>query len=402
MKARRTPRRRTTITVGGGGGTPSEPDCGASTYTFGTGVTQIDGWPGSGDYTQNYEPGSILEITNGNRASLRINNVQGTEECPITIRNSSGGAVVFTSTSVRGLYIRNCRHVIIDGAGASGVEYGFQATAAISAGATQSVFVGFRSIHVRMNNIEVANNVNSVGLMIHTKSDGSYDYEESSPGTPSTFSGDDAWLDEDITLYHIYSHDNKESGFYLGNNHAQRDDVPDLANLTIYDSISDDCGGGFNFKTQTNLRAFDLEADSNEHPNSSFSYNYNLDPGCSGVLHDSIGTNVSPGPARLGINLRNSFRPMEVYNMTISDSDVRSIQVAFPAAEEDDGGTVNIHDNNLTSPGGDGIRFDVQNVAAAAGSRIVDNIIEFNAADDCIDVRDQAVGTESGNTCTPI
>lgn len=400
MKARRNPTRRIIPTIGGGGGVPSPPECGGATYVFGTGVTEIEGWPGGGDFTQTYEPGSILEITSGNRDRLRLRNIQGTAECPITIRNS-GGAVVFTSTTDKGMLVQNCRYVHIDGAGDAGTEYGFQATAAVSG--NQAMFVGFRSIHLTINNIEVANSVTSSGLMIHTKSDGSYQYEESSPGTPSTFSGPNAWLDEDITLYHIYSHDNGSSAYYLGNNHAQRDNNCDLANLTIYDSIANDNGdGGFNFKTQTNLVAYDLTADSNgANFDPSFQYNYNLDPGCSGVLRDSVGTNISANVNR-GINMRNAFRPMEVYNMTISDSDSRSIHVTHPAAEEDDGGTVNIHNNTLNSPGKDGIVFDVQNVAAAAGSRIVDNVIQFDAAFDCIDVRDQPIGTESGNTCTPI
>lgn len=375
------------------------PPCGGTEYTFGTSVVQLDGWVDEVDYEQKYSPGDTLLITSGSRDHLKIRNIHGTAECPIIIRNNSG-AVVFTSTTESGIQIENCQHVHLDGAGAGGVEYGFQATASL--GGDQAVFIGFRSKHLKINNVEAANTTMS-GFMLHTKSDGGRDYGNDPVGTPSTFTGPNAWLDEDVTFIHVYSHDNGSSGYYLGNNHAKRDNNCDLANLTIYDSIANDNGaGGFNFKTQTNLVAYDLTADSNgANFNPSFQYNYNLDPGCSGVLRDSVGTNISANVNR-GINMRNAFRPMEVYNMTISGSNSRSIHVTHPAAEEDDGGTVNIHNNTLNSPGQDGIVFDVQNVLAALFSKIEDNAIEYPTAYSCIDVRDQPIGTESGNTCTPI
>lgn len=394
-KQRRARRAKRSITVG-----DPPPECGGSTYVFGTGVEEIEGWPGGGDYTQTYEPGSILEITNGNRGRLRIRNVQGTAECPITIRNSNGGAVVFTSTTQQGLLLHNCRHVIIDGTGAAGVTYGFQCTAANN---TKGMEVNRRSIHLTIKNVEIANCAN-IGLFLHTKLDTGYDYEETSPGTPSTFSGPNAWLDEDITISNVWSHDIGASAFYLANNSAKRDNVPDMTNLTIHDCTAEDAGNvGFNFKTQTNLLAYNLTANNNGlNLDISHMMNYRTGPGCSGVLRNSISTNAT-GNVNHGIFMNNAWRPMEVHDMTISDSDIRSITIwHLPVEAEDDGGTVNVHDNNLTSPAQQGIRFRVFNVLAAAGSRIVDNIIEHNAAFDCIQATGEPVGTESGNTCTPI
>lgn len=386
-------------TVGGGSGTPSPPECGGSTYVFGTGVEEIEGWPGGGDYTQNYEPGSVLEITNGNRGRLRLRNIQGTAECPITVRNSSGGAVVFTSLTQTGLLIQNCRHIIFDGTGAGGVTYGFQATAANN---EKGVDIGRRSIHLKMFNVEVAN-CGNIGVILHTKNDTGVDYEESSPGTPSTFSGANAWLDEDYTLYNMYVHDTGASCFYLGNNHAKRDNDPDCTGITIYDSTGEDSDSiGLNLKTQTNLIAHDFTANNNgQGLNPSLMINFRMGVGCSGVLYDSTGTNTT-GNVNHGMFLNNAWRAVETYGMTISDSDKRSITVDPPFAEEEDGGTVDIHNNNLTAPAEDGIRFDVGNVQAALFSKIENNIIEHDSAHDCIEVLDEPLGTQSGNTCTPI
>lgn len=390
--------RRAKLAITEGGETP---ECGQTEHTFDTSVVQIDGWIDEEDYEQKYSPGDTLLITSGSRDHLKIRNIHGTAECWITIKNS-GGAVVFTSTTQSGLQVENCRYVHVDGAGDSpATEYGFQATAALAG--DQAVFIGFRTIHFRMNNVETANTITAVGFMYHTINDAGRDYGNDPIGTPSTFSGPNTWLDEDITLSHLWGHDNG-GGYYLGNNHAKRDNVPDLTNLTIFDCISENQGNlGFNFKTQTNLNAYDLTANNNGNfLNPSNQINFRADTGCSGVLHDSVGTNAT-GNVNHGIFLNNAWRPMEVYNMTISDSLKRSITIDdLRTGEAEDGGTVNVHDNNLTSPGEDGIRFDVEIPAAAAGSRIVDNIIEFNAADVCIDVRDLPLGTESGNTCTPI
>jgi hypothetical protein len=392
--ARLQKRAKLAITSGG-----EAPPCGGTEHTIGTGTTLIDGWIDEIDYEQKYSPGDTLLITSGNRDRLTIRNVHGTAECWITIRNE-GGAVVFTSTTQSGIQLENCQYVHVDGGGdLPTTEYGFQATASLIG--DQAVFIGFRSIHIRMNNVDAANST-AAGFMIHTINDAGRDYGLDPIGTPSTWSGPNAWLDQDYTFYHCRSLSNGGSAYYLGNNHAQRDGVPDCKNLTIYDCIANDCEGGFNFKTQTNLLAYDLTAEGNgRNLNPSFQYNFNLGAGSSGVLRDSTGTNVA-GNVLFGLVCANAFRPVEVYNMTISGSNKRSININHTSVEEDDGGTVDIHDNNLTSPNEDGIRFDVSNVAAAAGSRIVDNIIEFNAADDCIDVRDLAVGTEAGNTCTPI
>jgi hypothetical protein len=396
MKARRNPRRRTITTTGGGGGTaPPEPECGGATYTFGTGITEIDGWPGGGDYTQTYEPGAILEITNGSRSRLRIRNVQGTAECPITIRNSSGGAVVFTSTSDQGMLIQNCRYVIIDGSGASGVTYGFQCTAATG---NKGMEIGMRSIHVVVNNVEIGN-CGNIGLFVHTKLDGSYDYEESSPGTPSTFSGADAWTDEDFEFFNLYWHDTGSEGCYIGNNHAKRDDVPDMTEMYMHD-----CTGSltdleaFDFKTMTEGRCDDCSSNDGGQDNvtgSAAGVRFGVGSEITLTRH----TDIDP----LGQNywMAGSWRRGELVDSSGENAMLDSVRASPSSSEEEDGGSILIDNYTSTAPAKSAIDTNIGNSVAAAASLIIDCSLEHDAARDCIQHDDEII-TETNNTCTPV
>ena len=400
MKALVRPRRQIKKVSGGGSIGPDPPECGGATYVFGTGTTEIEGWVGGGDYDQIYEPGSVLEITDGNRARLRFRNIHGTEECPITIRTATGGAVVTTSTTQAGFLMQNCQWIIIDGTGASGVTYGFQMTAAND---DKGVLIERRSKHITAFNMEVANQ-GDLGFAVHTTdNDGSYDYGDDPIGTPSAFSGANKWTDEDYLIYNISSHDGSASCFYLANNHAKRDDVPDCDGFIGHDLIADDSDNtGLNLKTMLNGEFYDVTCTDNGHGgNPSFQNNFRIAVGFSGSVHDCTGVD-NDGDIINNVFINPSWRPAEMYNMTLTNGTKRSVNSTSTAAEEEDGGSVDIHDNTMTGSLEDGIRFDMGNSVAAAASRIVDNNIEFTTGNDCIDVRDEALGTESGNTCTPI
>ncbi len=381
--------------------TPTSPPCDFDVFTFATSITEIDGYAGSGDYDQIYPPGSVIELTAGNRGRIRLRHLHGTAACPIIVRNSSDGAVVLTSTTQVGLLIQNCRHVHFDFSNAPSETYGLKATAAND---TKAVEIGKRSIHIQINNVELANCAN-IGMIVHTKDDTGFDYEESTPGTPSTFTGADKWVDEDIWIHHCLAHDigngTLGEGFYIGNNNAQTDNTPDMKDHLMHNIQSDTTTfEAFDFKAMTSGVIHDIQTDDSAYADLSQAGGIHFGNGFGGKVTDGTVTNCNGH----GVNMQQAYRIGELDNVNVDNPGASDAGYKFqPTVSVDtDNGILIMENCTLINPQEDGLKFNVALPNAAALCVVRNNTFNYNTGDDCIQISNESIGTETGNTCNAV
>lgn len=92
-------------------------DCGCDHYVS----LDLDEVDGSG-----YEPGDVVCVTSGTRLQLRFENIEGTPDNPITIKNCGGEVLINAPYSPHGIEFLNCSHVRLSGSGDDELTHGFR------------------------------------------------------------------------------------------------------------------------------------------------------------------------------------------------------------------------------------------------------------------------------------
>lgn len=98
---------------------------------------------GPGDYVfdgaaEGVQPGDVVQFESGTHGTRRLQNLHGTAQNPILVRNdpaSASPAVIRRETGSSGsfvLWFRNCRHVIVDGGARPGLSHGIKVMYAAS------------------------------------------------------------------------------------------------------------------------------------------------------------------------------------------------------------------------------------------------------------------------------
>jgi len=194
-------------------------------YTVPLGTTTING-------STNYSfvnPGDTLILAPGTRGDMSIENLTGTAANPITIKNGNGKCVINAALNWLGFEITDSEYLHITGTGKAGLEYGIQITNWTNAGYW---------IHTLARNIETDH------LEIGPSSDPILGVSERGI-TVSTLAADapPGWTQDNIHLHHLYVHDTRTEGAYIG-----KDTVPNMpvyiVNLEVNDCIFQDCGAG--------------------------------------------------------------------------------------------------------------------------------------------------------------
>jgi hypothetical protein len=293
--------------------------------------------------------------------------------------------------------LRNCRYVILDGSGATGVTYGFQATGII-VGVTKQVLISNRSRHIEVNNVESANG-GGILMRVHTKNDSGYDYEESSPSTPSTFSGAGAYTDEDFYIHDCSWHDGSQEGAYLGNNSAARDNDPDMTQMRVQDCVADSC----------DLELYDMKTMTEGQITDCVGTNAALDDvsGSQGGVHLGPGAEVvvtghaDTGSTGQNYHVNNAWRACEVLSSTGTNAGLDAFRVTENSAQATDAGVMLIDSCTTVNPGQSAVDTDKGRPVSAAASLISNNTFQHAAASACIEQDDEIVPT-SNNVCTPV
>jgi hypothetical protein len=141
--------------------------------------------PGSINYDgSNVRPGSAICLSSGQYSKIQFNDLQGTAEKPITIRNHGGQVRVVGDNWV---YLERCEHVHFTGAGTPGTEYGFYFPTILR--------IHDRSRHIEIDHIEITDRMDIK--------------DDEHPNFEMTH----------IRIHHCYFHDSNNLGIYLGSSH---------------------------------------------------------------------------------------------------------------------------------------------------------------------------------------
>lgn len=172
-------------------------------------------WKLDGD-AHSFQPGDTICLEAGTRGPLRIEDIHGTAQDPITIINS-GGQVVTTEYTY-GVSVSSSSHIRLTGSGDPNHFYG------ISAGGT--VGVGGLSTNVEVDHVEVYR-AGFAGFMV--KTDPSCD--------PATWR--ENFTMYDISLHDNYAHDMEDGeGFYIGFTFYGGYDITcDNETITVYGHV---------------------------------------------------------------------------------------------------------------------------------------------------------------------
>ena len=161
----------------------------------------------------NIQPGDVIGLsgTGNTYKNITFNNIIGTEENPIHIKNCDGQAIIESSHSF-GVKFRNSKHFKFAGDGDSNHEYG------IKISTTKGFFLTFEyfTTNFETYNIEIAGlepkgigeNNGFAGIGIKTGP-----YQDCDIFADATRK---AWIMEDVTVRNCYIHDVGGEGLYIG------------------------------------------------------------------------------------------------------------------------------------------------------------------------------------------
>ena len=200
----------------------SDGDCGCA-YTLPLNVWKVDG------DALNIQPGDVICLEAGTRNRMRLENLHGTAENPIIIKNCGGQLT--TTESDYGIKVAHSSFVHLTGTGDPNVEYG------IRAGGT--VFIGELTTNIEVDHLEVYS-ADFAGFMI--KTDPSCN--------PATWR--ENYTMRDVSIHDNYVHNtDRGEGFYIGFTFFSGYDVECddetinvlghvIENLEVYDNITED------------------------------------------------------------------------------------------------------------------------------------------------------------------
>lgn len=139
-------------------------------------------------------PGDRILVQAGPRGSLRLKNLVGTAEAPITVINSGGQVVIHDPTAYAGIAADQCRHLHLTGTGDPDHVYGFHITGTNEHGS--GVIAAGLSSDIEIDHIHIQD-TGFAGMLIKTD------------GAVGTFM-------DNVNLHHNYLHDTGGEGFYIG------------------------------------------------------------------------------------------------------------------------------------------------------------------------------------------
>ncbi|GAA3631133.1 right-handed parallel beta-helix repeat-containing protein [Flavivirga jejuensis] len=161
----------------------------------------------------NIQPGAIIGLSGSgdNYQNITFNNIRGTEENPIIIKNCDGRAIVISKGSF-GVKFRNSEYFKLAGAGDKNHEYGIKISTPTGFFLTFEYFTkNFETYNIEVAGLET-NGIGAdngfAGIGIKTSP-----YQDCDLFTDPTRT---AWIMENVTVRNCYIHDVGGEGFYIG------------------------------------------------------------------------------------------------------------------------------------------------------------------------------------------
>ncbi|WP_199350881.1 right-handed parallel beta-helix repeat-containing protein [Haliangium ochraceum] len=159
-------------------------------------------------------PGERVCVTAGERPFLRFRNLSGSEEAPITIINCGGLVRIHNEDRAYALVFENdSKYFHLTGTGDPALTYGFELSAPDQEpyGAVGLSLIG-RSSNYEVDHIEI-HDTGFAGVSAKTDPlcDGSADQEN--------------FVQRDVWLHHLYVHDTRGEGFYIGSTQANGQNI---------------------------------------------------------------------------------------------------------------------------------------------------------------------------------
>lgn len=139
-------------------------------------------------------PGDRVLIASGPRRTLRLKNIGGSAESPITVINHGGQVVIHDGNAYAAISIDHCHSVRLTGTGDAGHVYGFHLVGTNEHGS--GIVAGGLSSDLEIDHIHIQD-TGFAGMLIKTD------------GAVGTFM-------DNVNLHHNYIHDTGGEGFYIG------------------------------------------------------------------------------------------------------------------------------------------------------------------------------------------
>lgn len=149
---------------------------------------------------ENIPAGSIICIEPGLRSYLLIQDVNGTDDLPITIINHNGRSILDTE-HFYGIKFSGCNHVRLTGSGNENDFYGIKINKVLNGA---GISIDELSSDIEVDRIEVANTL--IGGI----------YAKSDPSCTNFQSTRDKFTMYNIKIHDCYLHDIGDEGFYVG------------------------------------------------------------------------------------------------------------------------------------------------------------------------------------------
>ncbi len=159
---------------------------------------------------QDYSPGDVICLYPGLRSFLLVNNLHGTAEQPITIKNTIGQVVIDTD-HFYGLKFSNSKHVRFTGSGVSQIHYGIYIR---RVGNGAGVSVDNLSTDFEIDHLRIANTALG-GIYAKTDPDCSFQATR------------DNFTMKNLSIHNNWLHDIEDEGFYIGSSKFTGQYLPD-------------------------------------------------------------------------------------------------------------------------------------------------------------------------------
>ena len=196
---------------------PDEHKC---DHTIGLRVSKANG-------TENYaavQPGEVVCILAGTRASLELSNFHGTEDAPILFINSDGVVLIDEEdTEYAGIHFINSEHVRLSGLGVAhecGATYTVaeQSCGFVIHGSQRGIVGSDRTGYIEIDHVEVSPSTHS-GIFIRTSA--------------TDEANRDNWTQYNTYLHHNYVHHAGKEGFYIGGSSYEDGEDPVLVGVEV-------------------------------------------------------------------------------------------------------------------------------------------------------------------------
>lgn len=352
-------------------GQAAQADCGCD-YNHPLNVYKLDG------STAGLQPGDTVCLGSGARNNMRITNVVGTADQPITIQNCGGTLDIQTTTF--GITMDNNRYLRVTGTGVPGVKYGIKVGGQIGVEGLTS--------NVEMDHIEMYNSGNT-GMSV--KTDPTCD--------PATWR--ENFTMHDVSIHDNYAHDTTTEGFYIGytfyfGRTITCDGQPTtvfghiIDGLEVYNNVTHNTGReGIQIHSAPlgNARIFNNQiSDFGEQQTQPFQDN-GMQIGSANI--HVYNNRIEDGPA---VGLIVFGEGHKVYNNVIVNPGSHGI---FATDQQNSGPGQAYFNNTIVSPGEDGMRFYTD--GATTTNQAFNNLIVDPGTDQFITKLNSGVPLEASN-----